>query len=85
MFATFFSDPEGNPLVYSVSSTDATFVFMNPDDNSEVSEVADGDGIYGLYVDCGSGLSAGTYHLTIRATDPSGLYVDQTFTITVTP
>lgn len=64
-------DPEGNPGVYSIISdaTGGKIIFAeNQFDNVSLNAIHD----------------PGSYALVMRATDPGGLFVEQTFTLTVT-
>jgi hypothetical protein len=67
------SDPEGNPLIISLS-----------DDNSGIFAIAPASGNPLFSTVTINNAAAGDYFFTVRATDPGGLYVEQEFTITVT-
>ncbi len=65
--ADYFSDPDEDPLTYTVGSSDATTVGVSVD-GSEVTY---------------KGLKAGSATVTVTATDSGNLSAEQTFTVTV--
>ncbi len=65
--ATYFSDPDGDPLVYSASSSDST-----------VATVTVGGSTVGI-----TGIKQGIARVTAIASDPSGLSAQQSFSVTV--
>ena len=65
----YFSDPDGDPLDYAAASSDSAVVRLSVSDAAV--EVMP--------------VSLGTATATITATDPGGLSVSQTFTVTVVP
>ena len=69
----YFSDPDGNALTYSASSSDNTIAEAN---------VGTGTNSSTLYI-LANGL--GTATITVTATDPSSATATQTFSVTVIP
>ena len=63
----FFSDPDGDTLTYTATSSDTTVATV---------------GILGIRVTIDA-VAAGTATATVTATDPGGLSANQTFTVTV--
>ena len=65
--STYFSDPESDALTYTATSSDTTIATVSVS-NSTVSLTA---------------VAAGTATITVTATDPGGLSVDQTLSVSV--
>ncbi|MYH48649.1 MAG: hypothetical protein F4151_03745 [Gammaproteobacteria bacterium] len=63
----YFSDPDGNRLTYTATSSDTTVLKVR---------VSGSDVTF-------TGVSAGNASVTVTATDPGGLLAQQTFTVTV--
>ena len=69
--ASYFRDPDGDALTYSTSTSDSSVV--------SVSIQASGGRLRLLAV------GVGTATITVRATDPDGLWAEQSFRMTVVP
>ncbi len=63
----YFSDPDGDTLTYTAASSDTTKATVSVSSATITL----------------TGVAAGTATITVTATDPSGLSVNQTFTVTV--
>jgi len=73
-------DAEGSPITYLVTEDDTP--------GSQLVVAMELSGVWQVkFRDDGDGLPAGLgeYHFTLRATDNGGLYVEQTFTLTIVP
>lgn len=71
--ANYFTDPNGDALVYSVQSLGANPTLVSYED-------LDASGVLILYPN-----AAGSTTITVRATDAGGLYAQQSFGVTVVP
>ena len=66
--ADYFSDPDGNTLTYTASSSNESFVEVNVMNTSTLNILANG---------------LGTVTVTVKATDPSSASATQSFSVTV--